>query len=246
MATSRKPRTPGTRAAVYIRVSTERQATEGVSLDDQRERLAAYCKLRRLEVVALVADKGESAFKPLSKRPGGRKVLSLVARKAVDAIVVLKLDRAFRNAVDALQTVEAWDKAGTAFHVADMDGQSIDTTRATGKMLLTFLAGMAEFERNLTAERTTAALAHKARNGDMRVGKPPFGWRYEGNALAEVEGEQATIATVRELRAAGLSLRALCAELAARGHVNRAGGGFVPNQIERILRGSIRQSHAAA
>lgn len=245
MATRRKARTTGTRAAVYVRVSTERQVVEGVSLDDQRERLAAYCKLRRLEVVALVTDKGESAFKPLSKRPGGRKVLSLIARKEVDAVVVLKLDRAFRNAVDALQTVEGWDKSGVAFHIADMDGQSVDTSTATGKMLLTFLAGMAEFERNLTAERTTAALARKARNGDMRVGKPPFGWRYEGSALAEVPAEQATIAAVRELRAKGVSLRSVCAELADLGHVNRAGGSFVPNQVERMLRGSIRQMHAA-
>jgi site-specific DNA recombinase len=246
MATRRKAPKSGNRAVLYVRVSTVQQATEGLSLEAQQERLMAYCTLRGLDVVDVVVERGESAGKPLSARPGGRKVLALLKAKRVDAVVVLKLDRAFRNTVDALQTVEAWDKAGVAFHVADMGGTSIDTSGAMGKMVLTMLAGFAEFERNLTAERTTAALAHKARCGDMRLGKDaPFGWKYAGNALAEVEAEQLVIARAKVLRATGLSLARVCSELTALGHHNRAGREFVPMQIDRMLRGSVRQMHAA-
>lgn len=247
MATRRKAQPAGSRAVVYVRVSTAQQAAEGLSLDDQRERLAAYCGLRGLKVVAVVADEGESAGKPLAKRTGGRRVLSLVKSKAVDAVVVLKLDRAFRNTVDALNTVEAWAKAGVALHVADLGGMAIDTGTAVGKVFLTMLAGFGEFERNLAAERTTAALAHKARSGDFRLGKDaPFGWKYDGNALAEIPAEQAVIRLVRELRTAGVSFRKACSELTRAGHRNRAGGEFAPVQLERMLRGSIRQYHRSS
>lgn len=246
MATRRKAAKTGSRAVLYVRVSTTQQASEGLSLDAQRERLAAYCALRGLDVAEVVTDSGESAGKPLAKRTGGKRVLSLVRSKAVDAVVVLKLDRAFRNTADALSTVDGWDKAGVALHVAEMGGLSVDTSSAVGRMFLTLLAGFGEFERNLAAERTTAALAHKARTGDMRIGADaPYGWRYAGKALAELPAEQTVITTIRELRAAGVSYRKLCAELTARGLRNRAGGEFVPMQIERILRGSVRQFHAA-
>src|SRR6478609_5514145 len=179
MATRRKAAAAaGKRAVAYIRVSTSQQAEEGLSLDDQRERLAAYCKLHRFELVDLIADEGESAGKPLAKRTGGARVLGLVKRKAVDVVIVMKLDRAFRNARDALEVADAWDAAGVGLHVVDMDGQgqSIDTQSAVGRMLFTVLAGVAEMERRLTAERTTAALAFKARSGNMRINSTaPFG-----------------------------------------------------------------------
>lgn len=246
MATKRKPVRAGNRAVVYVRVSTDQQATDGYGLDDQRARLLAYCTLRGLEVVQVVTDAGESAGKPLAKRRGGARVLGLVRSGAVDAVVVLKLDRAFRNTVDALGTVEAWSQAGVSLHIADMSGSAIDTASAAGRMFLTMLAGFAEFERNLTAERTTAALAHKARSGDMRTnGTAPYGWRYEGTTLVEVEAEQAVIALVRVMRKTGVSFRRACSELWRLGHRNRAGGEFAPVQLERMLRGSVRQMHAS-
>lgn len=246
MATRRKAaKTAGNRAVIYVRVSTGAQVESGLGLDDQRARLAAYCALRGLEVVELVADEGESAGKPLAKRPGGRRVLALVKARKVDAVVALKLDRAFRNASDALATVQAWEVAGIALHLADMGGQALDTSSAIGRMFLTIMAGFAEFERNLTAERTTAALAHKARTGNMRIGADaPYGWRYDGNALARVDAEQVVIELVHTLRAAGGSFRGTCAELARRGYRNRNGGAFAPVQLERMLRGSVRQMHA--
>lgn len=245
MATKRKAQVTATRAVIYVRVSTDQQATEGLSLDAQRERLLAYCAHRGLTVVSVVTDAGESAQKPLERRPGGRKVLAAVKAKTVDAVVIAKLDRGFRNVRDALATVDAWDRAGVALHVSDMGGQAIDTSTAIGRMFLTIMAGFAEFERNLTAERTTAALAHKAKSGNMRTNSTaPYGYRYEGNALAEVPAEQLVIGLVRVMRQTGVSFRAACAELTARGHRNRAGGEFAPVQLERMLRGSIRQLHA--
>lgn len=247
MATRRRPvQAVGNRAVIYIRVSTDKQVESGLGLGDQKARLEAYCSLRGLEVVAEVTDEGESAGKPLVKRPGGREILELVRRKAVDAVVVLKLDRAFRNAKDCLTVVDEWDHVGVALHIADMGGQSVDTQSAMGRMFLTMAAGFAEMERRLTMERTTAALTHKARGGNMRLGAcAPYGWRYERDGLAEVDAEQTVIRIVREGRAAGVTFRALIERLTAAGHRTRGGGEFGTVQLERMLRGSVRQMIAA-
>lgn len=236
----------GNRAVIYIRVSTAKQVESGLGLGDQRERLEAYCKLRGLEVVAVVVDDGESAGRPLASRAGGREVLGLVKAKAVDAVIVLKLDRAFRNAKDCLTVTDDWNKRGVALHITDMGGQSVDTQSAMGRMFLTMAAGFAEMERGLIMERTTAALTHKARSGDMRTNSTaPYGWAYDGDALVEVPAEQTVLTAVRTNREQGATLRGICLLLNTAGYRNRAGGEFMPTQIERMLRGSIRQMIAA-
>jgi len=97
----------------YARVSTEDQAKEGVSLDNQKSKIKAYCQLKDLELREIVEDAGLSA-KNL-RRPGVQKVLRLARRKEIDAVVVYKLDRIFRSTVDALETTKAFDKWGCRF-----------------------------------------------------------------------------------------------------------------------------------
>src|SRR6266576_5058844 len=72
----------------------------------------------------------------------------------------MKLDRLFRDAEDALRQTKAWDRTGISLHLVDIGGQSMNTGSAMGRMFLTLMAGFAELERNLIAERTTAVLAH--------------------------------------------------------------------------------------
>ena len=84
-------------AVGYIRVSTEEQATEGVSIQTQDEKVRAYATRRNLNLIDVVVESGVSEGKPLEEREGGRRVLDLVRSKAVAAVVVVKLDRAFRG-----------------------------------------------------------------------------------------------------------------------------------------------------
>lgn len=146
------------KAICYIRVSTEEQVLEGVSLNAQRERLVAYCALKGLQIVEVIADEGISASKALDIRPGGKRVVDLLKRKEIKHVVALKLDRLFRNAEDALRNTSTWERRGLSLHLVDLGGQSIDSGTAVGKMMLTMLAAFAEFERNLVSERTVAAL----------------------------------------------------------------------------------------
>lgn len=228
------------RAAIYVRVSTTEQAEEGVSLAAQEERLRAYCALRGLEVAHVVSDPAQSGFKALVKRPGGRVLLDLVRRKQIDAVVVFKLDRAFRNAGDCLAVVEAWDRAAVALHLIDLGGQAVDTSSAMGKFFLTVMAGAAELERNQIAERTALALAHMSAKGQRIGAHAPIGYRHDGGALVEDDAEQAMLRAVRALRASGGTIRGIAGELTQNGFKSRSGSAFAPVQISRMLAGPKR------
>ena len=84
--------------------------------------------------------------------------------------------------MDALSHVEEWDAAGIALHLVDLGGMSINTGSSMGKMLITMLAGFAEFERNMISERTTAALSFKKSHGQV-YNHEPFGFNAKGGAL---------------------------------------------------------------
>ena len=105
------------KAIGYIRVSTDEQAKEGVSLENQEAKIRAYCDLKDLELLEIVQDAGISA-KNL-RRPGVQKVLEMAQEKMVDAVVVYKLDRMFRSTVDALETTKMFDEWGVKDHWGD-------------------------------------------------------------------------------------------------------------------------------
>jgi putative DNA-invertase from lambdoid prophage Rac len=89
-------------------------------------------------------------------------------RRRIDAVMVWKLDRAFRSSLHCLRTLEAWEQAGVGFSTLTQD---IDTTTATGRLLLAILSAVAEFERGLIAERVKEGMANARRKG-VRIGRP--------------------------------------------------------------------------
>jgi len=234
MATRPQKAAQTSSAVLYIRVSTDEQARHGVSLDAQEERLRAYCKMRGLDVVEVIRDEGVSAFKHLATRPGGARLLHLVATGEADHVVALKLDRLFRRAVDALALTAAWDKAGIALHLVDLGGTAMDTSSATGRMMLTMLSGFAQFERDLISERTGAALAYKRRKREV-YGSTPYGFVRDGNMLSEQSDELATVATVRRWHADGLSLRKIAERLTADGIPTKRGGRWHASTVSYLL-----------
>ncbi len=225
------------RIAGYVRVSSEEQAIEGISLEAQRARIAAYCAMRDLDLVEVVEDRDISAGRALRARPGGRRLLELVRRRRIVGIAACKLDRLFRNCADCLTNVDAWDRGGVGLHLLDIGSSAIDTSSAAGKFFLTVMAGAAELERNQIAERTSAVMRHKAERGEYTGGEPPFGFRLadDGVRLEPEPDEQRIIGRVRELRAHGVSLRKIAAQLATEGFASRTGRGFAVMQIQRLL-----------
>lgn len=218
----------------YVRVSTDQQADEGVSLDAQRARIAAYATAAGLQLVEIIEDPAVSGGAPLESRPGGARLVA-ASRKGKLDVVALKLDRLFRDAADALTVTRAWDKGGVGLHLVDVGGQAINTGSAMGRMFLTMMAGFAELERGIIAERTAAALRHM--KGDGRVyNHVPLGYRAQDGRLVPIDEEQVVVAEILALHAQGKTLREIAGELNGRGIVGKKGGRFHASTIRATLR----------
>jgi DNA invertase Pin-like site-specific DNA recombinase len=227
-----------TKAVCYIRVSTEEQVRGGVSLAAQEEKLRAYCQLTGLEVVAVIREEGVSGAKPIAARPGGGELLALVCKKRVRHVVALKLDRLFRDAADALNQTKAWDKAGVALHLADLGGQTLNTATAMGRFFLNVMAGFAELERNLIAERTEMAMAHK--KAHLEAYSPtPYGFNREGNDLKANSQELETVAQIRAWREEGWTLREIAGELTRQSVPTKRGGAWGPATVKYLLENNL-------
>ncbi|MEN3011169.1 MAG: recombinase family protein [Candidatus Bipolaricaulaceae bacterium] len=222
-------------AVGYCRVSTEEQAAFGASIAAQAERLRAYARLAGLELHEILADEGVSASVPLAARPQGRRLAALVESGRVQHVVTAKLDRLFRNALEAMATLQAWDKKGVALHLVDQGGSAVNTRTALGQFVLLILAGVAEMERNLVRERTKAVLDFKKRNGEV-YNHEPYGFRRREQRLIPDPQELAALALAKELRAQGLSFRAICAELERQGFRPKRGRVWHPGTVHRLLR----------
>jgi site-specific DNA recombinase len=216
----------------YVRVSTEDQAKEGVSLDNQKSKIKAYCQLKDLELREVIEDAGISA-KNL-RRPGVQKLLKLARRREVDAVVVYKLDRIFRSTVDALETTKAFDKWGVSFHSIE---ETLDTRSALGRFFFTLTAALAEMERRLIGERTKAALAHKKSKSEKTGGDIPYGYDLTpAGILIRNDEEQEVIRFIRRLNRDGYSLRRICRELEKAGHLTKRGNAvWQPSTVSKIL-----------
>ena len=156
----------------YIRVSTEEQASDGVSLATQREKLNAYASLYELELIEIIEDAGQSG-KTLN-RPGLQQALTMIRKGQAAGLLIAKLDRLSRSVVDWNELIDGYfgEKAGKQlFSVAD----SIDTRTAAGRLVLNVLMSVAQWERETIGERTKDALQHKIRKGE-RCGKVRFGY----------------------------------------------------------------------
>jgi DNA invertase Pin-like site-specific DNA recombinase len=224
--------TARTRTVAYLRVSTDKQADTGVSLDAQRAKVAAYADLYDLDVVEVIVDAGASA-KSLD-RPGLIRALDMLRKGAVEALLVVKLDRLTRSVRDLGELVERFFASGKAALLSV--SEQVDTRTASGRMVLNIMATISQWERETIGERTATAMRFKAASGEYIGGEPPFGFGVadDGVRLVPVESEQSVLAIARELRAAGLSLRAVARELDARGLRSRVARPFSASQIRRM------------
>lgn len=232
---------PITRVVGYVRVSSEQQADEGVSLDAQRAKLRAHCAAQDLELVAMESDEGVSA-KTLD-RPALQRALAMLREGQADALLVPKLDRLTRKVVDLGYLIETYFAEGRWSLVSVAD--QIDTRTAAGRMTLFILMSVAQWEREAIGERTADALAHLKAEG-VPLGRPAMGLRHSADLDAEgrrvivpVDADLATVARIHDLRSAGLSFARIAGRLDQESRPTQRGGRWLPNTVRRIcLRGS--------
>lgn len=152
------------RVALYARVST-RDKDQDPEL--QLDALRAYVEARGwtgIEYVDL------AAAGDLAHRTAWVRLLSDVAQRRVDLVMVWKLDRAFRSTLHALATLRDFEHADVGFR--SLTQPELDTTSPTGRLVFTILAAVAEMERELIRDRVREGMRHAARQG-KRIGRPP-------------------------------------------------------------------------
>src|ERR1700730_1409791 len=229
------------RAIGYVRVSTDKQSEKGVSLDAQTEKIRAMAVVHGAELIEVVQDGGESA-KSLN-RPGVQRVLAMVERRAVQAVIVAKLDRLTRSVKDLCELLELFERRGVALISV---AESLDTSSAAGRLVMNIMAAVSQWEREAIGERTRDALQHKRGQGE-RVGNIAFGYRLapDGKHVEPDPGEQTVLTDIRELRGSGISLRRIAATVNGRALTKRRGtawrlgrGGIICSrglQIQRVV-----------
>lgn len=218
----------------YVRASTLEQ---NETITAQIEKIEAYCKLRELNLVHIYIDHGVSGTVPLEDRQEGAKMLQALKGRSKDkpvGIVAVRLDRMFRNASDCLINVQKWEKQEVALHLIDLGGQSIDTSSPAGKFFVTVMAGAAELERNLIAERTSTVLQSKKARKEV-FNHTPFGYDREGDKLVENQQEQALLHRIRSMRENGLAYGKIATALNNEGIRGKNGGKWGAQTVKNVL-----------
>jgi len=219
------------KAIGYVRVSTEDQASKGISLDAQKAKIQGYADLYDFELVDIKTDAGISG-KTLN-RPAIQEVLSLCRAGDVDAVIVFKLDRLSRRTADILSLADTvFSKGKVSLHSIS---EKLDTRTAAGRFTLTILAALAQMEREQIGERTSAALQHKIARNEYIGGNRPFGYTVQEDGSLEADSdEQAAVELIAELKRRGYSFRKIAAELNSRGIPSATGRKWVHTSIRKI------------
>ena len=216
------------KAIGYTRVSTQKQADEGVSLDAQRAKIEAWCLANDYELAGIHCDEGISGTK--SDRDG---VLAAMAEAGKGtALIVYSLSRLTRSTKDLISFGDKLEKQG-----ADLISLSekIDTTTAAGNMFFQLRGVLNEFERKQISERTKAALAYKKENNQV-YNHTPYGYTRNGESLVQNDAEAAVAAQAVKLYHSGQTMRAIARHLNDLGIPTKLGKLWQPMQISRLIK----------
>lgn len=160
--------------AIYCRVSTEEQATEGFSIHAQKDKLTKYASINDWNIVDYYVDDGISG-KNLTERPEVSRLIEDVKKGKIKNVLIYKLDRLTRSVKDLIYLIELFDKNNCTFN---SQTEKIDTSNAVGRMFVKIIGIFAEFERENLAERVTLGYEQKTREGNYTNCNGVFGYDY--------------------------------------------------------------------
>lgn len=223
----------------YIRVSTDIQVEEGVSLETQTKLIEKYCAYKDLELVKIYEDAGISG-KNIVNRPGIQELLSNMKRG--DHVIICTLCRLSRYTRDMLNIIHDFKDKGVIFVCLDPE---LDTSTPIGMAVLTILSAMKQLERETISKNTSVNMKRLAVDGKLR-GKSPFGYKFVGKDkdLEPVPEQQEVISSILSWHQSGLNPSKISTLLNESGHgqvlnLNKAKVNpdpkFYPETVKRIL-----------
>ncbi|HET8580826.1 MAG TPA: recombinase family protein [Nitrospiraceae bacterium] len=221
------------RVALYVRVSTAEQATNGISLDVQERRLRALCRERGWAVAGLYAD--DASAKDV-KRPELQRLLDDARAGKFQAVAVYKLDRLTRSVRDLYVLLEAFGERGVSLVSVT---ESIDATTPAGKAMVGLIGVFAEWERDIISSRIRDVMRDKRSRMEV-YGSTPYGFkRTRDDRLVPVERELQVVRLVYGLRRKGKTLAAIAAALSRRGATTRKGRDWAPATLLYVLKNGL-------
>lgn len=229
------------RAFGYVRVSTGQQASSGLGLQDQRDKIKSQADLLGANLVEIVADEGESGT--TDDRPGWNRVLSAARRKQIDTIIIAKLDRCTRSIIHLCKLLKELDRHGCALVSAT---DPIDTSTANGRAMMKLIVVFAEWEADVISERTKAALAAKRAQGKRISGRAPYGYRWDGDGnVVRHPHERNVICYALRARKRGETWQKIADDLSEGGYPQRCGTAWSKQGISNAVLRYYRARAAA-
>ncbi|MCL1983999.1 MAG: recombinase family protein [Methanomassiliicoccaceae archaeon] len=217
------------RAALYARVSTEDQATEGYSLDAQMKSLEAYCRSRGWTPAGRYVDDGYSGRN--TERPAYKEMMDFM--DDWDVLLVLKMDRIHRNSVNFTGMMHLLNKKGKEFNSIR---EKFDTTTAMGRFVMDIMQRIAQLESEQIGERVRMGMERKARCGTGTLGSGhPYGYVYSGGMLHVDVDEALTVRTMYKLYVKGMSMEDISRTLNDASIPAKKGGKWNKQSVHGIL-----------
>jgi DNA invertase Pin-like site-specific DNA recombinase len=200
---------------VFVPNIVFRQALSGVSLPEQQRQIVGFAQRRFAgETVEMFVEEGVSGSIEFGKRPQGAALLTRLRHG--DTLIILKLDRAFRNTGDALYTLNRLKHFGVRLFLLDLGEEDITADNSTGMLIFTILAAVAEFDR--IAERMRDRIAQARLQGKAISSHAPFGWCIAADkTLIPIPEEQQAIADICGYYDIGFGLVAIARMMSERG-----------------------------
>lgn len=217
------------KTAIYIRVSTDIQVEEGFSISAQKSRLQAYCVAQDWEVVGFYVDEGISA-KDMN-RPELKRMTEHIEMGLIDCVLVYKLDRLTRSVLDLYTLLELFDKHDCKFKSAT---EVYDTTTAIGRLFITIVASLAQWERETIGERVRVGLEEKVRQGKYAANIKPFGYSLKDGKLTIIPEEAVIVKRIFSMYIDGYSTSKIANSLSS-----TPGLKWIDTTILRILKNPI-------
>jgi DNA invertase Pin-like site-specific DNA recombinase len=222
----------------YLRVSTDRQAEEGLGLEIQEQAIRAWSHEHRHRVVLWARDEGVSGSNGLDTREGLADALEVLKSHQAGGLIVYRLDRLARDLVLQEQLLADIRRMGAdVFSTSSAEASYLtdDPEDPSRKLIRQVLGAVNEYERAMIALRLRSGRRRKHDNGGYAYGSPPYGWRAVGRELVEDPVEQAVLSRMRALRAAGASYRGIAAVLTSDGYQPKRGKVWYPMTVRQIL-----------
>lgn len=224
------------KTGIYIRVSTDEQAKEGYSIPAQRNRLEAFCVSQGWDIIGFYVDEGISAKD--TNRPELQRMLKHIENGIIECVLVYRLDRLTRSVRDLYELLDVFEKHDCKFKSAT---EVYDTTTPMGRLFITIVAALAQWERENLGERVRMGMQEKAEEGKWVVNTPPYGYDIdkENDALVINENEAVIIRKIFNMYLSGMGTHKIAYTLNQNGIETKKQSAWMGNTVRQMLRNPI-------